>query len=101
MAESGKKEILVKRIHGDYHHRHPARDVWFENMAVSFYHKPLAEIFGEIRSAGFMVTDFLEPKPRPSLEKIDADIYLLYSRTPLFMVFELQEGDTPPGALRG
>jgi hypothetical protein len=69
-------------------------------MAVSFYHKPLAEIFGDIRSAGFVVTDFLEPKPRPLLKRIERDDYLLYSRVPLFMVFELQKGDVPRDAVR-
>lgn len=81
----------LKRIYGDYQNRHQIHDVWFGNMAVSYYHKPLSEIFEEIRSAGFVVADFLEPKPRPSLKKIAADEYLLYSRIPLFMIFELKK----------
>jgi ubiquinone/menaquinone biosynthesis C-methylase UbiE len=80
----------LKRIYGDYQTRRQIHDVWFGNMAVSYYHKPLAEIFHEIRSAGFVVADFLEPKPRPALRKMDADEYLLYSRFPMFMIFELK-----------
>jgi SAM-dependent methyltransferase len=97
-AKHGKSKLLgyekigcrLKRIYGDYQNRRQIHDVWFENMAVSYYHKPLSEIFHEIRSAGFVVEDFLEPKPRPSLKKINADDYVLYSRIPLFMIFELR-----------
>lgn len=80
------------KIYGDYHNRRQIHDVWFGDMAVSFYHKPLSEIFCEIRSAGFVVEDFLEPKPQLRLKKLDAEAYLLHSRIPLFMIFELRKG---------
>ena len=80
-----------RQIWGDYQRTRKVTDVWFGNMKVSFYHKPLASIFHEIQESGFAVTDFVEPQPLPALKKISAEHYALFSRIPLFVVMELKK----------
>ena len=86
-----KQSGRLKKIYGNYQERRRIDDIWFGDMPVSYYHKPLSEIFREIRNAGFMVEDFIEPKPKASLQKVDADNYALYRHIPLFMIFELKK----------
>jgi SAM-dependent methyltransferase len=80
-----------KQIWGDYQRARKVKDVWFGNMEVSFYHKPLENIFNEIHESGFTVADFVEPKPLPALKKVSAAHYALFSRIPLFVTMELEK----------
>ncbi len=99
-GKNGKSRLLgyekangrLKRVWGDYQNTHRIDDIWFGDMEVSYYHNPISKILKEIKESGFVVADFIEPKPQASLRKADMDDYALFSKIPLFMIFELKKG---------
>jgi SAM-dependent methyltransferase len=78
-------------IYGDYLNTRKITDTWFDQMKVTYYHKPLSEIFKEIHNASFELTDFIEPKPLPQMKGERKDIYEIHSKIPLFMILELKK----------
>lgn len=77
-------------VYGDYLNTHKTKDVWFGGLEVEFYHKPLADILREIRESGYVIADFIEPKPLAEAQALDARFYAICSRIPRFMIFELK-----------
>jgi SAM-dependent methyltransferase len=86
-----KKEDDSYEVYGDYLNTRQITDTWFDQMKVTYFHKPLSEIFREAHAASFEVTDFLEPKPLESIKGQRPDIYEIHSKIPLFMIIELRK----------
>ncbi|OWK27122.1 MAG: hypothetical protein US76_00675 [Parcubacteria group bacterium GW2011_GWA2_38_13b] len=64
----------------------------FPDIKVTYYHRPLSNIIGDILKSGFMITDFIEPKPLKSVIKNSCPgFYKGYSKIPIFMIFELKK----------
>lgn len=78
-------------IYGDYLNTRLIKDVWFGNMPVNYYHKPLGEIFSEIAAAGLLVAALVEPKAVKAAEKIKPDFYYIHQKIPTFLILELQK----------
>ncbi len=86
-----KKHGRPMKVYGDYQSTHKIDDRWFGNMEVSYYHRPLAEILLEIGESGFVITDFIEPRPQKLLKKISRDDFEVMNKIPLFMILETRK----------
>jgi len=63
-------------------------------LTVSYYHKPLSDIFREIRESGFNLAAFEEPGISDEvLDKYPRRVYEMFSKFPLFMVMLLEKVD--------
>lgn len=80
-------------IAGDYFNTRKINDIWFDNFRVSYYHKPLQEIVSEVLNSGFLISDFIEPKPLLSVKKKRRSFWDIHSKIPLFLILELKKGD--------
>lgn len=78
-------------IYGDYLNTRKIDHNLRSDLRVSYYHKPLSEIFKEIRESGFEVLDFLEPKALEGAKKEKPDFYEVHQKIPLFMILELKK----------
>ncbi|MDL2363630.1 MAG: class I SAM-dependent methyltransferase [Patescibacteria group bacterium] len=76
-------------IVGNYTKRRPV--TLDTGMAVTTWHKSIGEITHEATSAGFVITDILEPQPLPAMEKVAPKDYETLTKIPNFIVFKLQK----------
>ena len=79
------------KVFGDYLNTRKIDDIWFDEFKVSYYHRPLSEIIRDIVKSGFIISDFIEPKPLKSVMKEKSNFYNIYTKIPLFMIFELRK----------
>jgi len=86
-----KYESGESKIFGDYLNTRKIDDIWFNEFKVSYYHRPLSEIISDIIKSGFVISDFVEPKPLKSIIKEKPNFYDIHSKIPLFMIFELKK----------
>ncbi|MCX6729958.1 MAG: class I SAM-dependent methyltransferase [Candidatus Portnoybacteria bacterium] len=84
--ESGRSEIF-----GDYLNARKINDIWFNEFRVSYYHRPLSEIFKDIIKSGFFISDFIEPKPTKGAIRTKPSFYRICSKIPIFMIFDLKK----------
>lgn len=87
----GYEKIKTKKgtVFGDYLNARKINDVWFKDFKVSYYHRPLSDILRDIAKSGFLISDFLEPRPIRAAAKRDPRFYKIHTKIPLFMIFEL------------
>ncbi len=84
------KDTKSYEVFGDYLNTRQVSDLWYGEMQVSFYHKPLNEILKEIRQSNFELMDFLEPKATESAISVKPNFYHIHQKIPLYMIFELK-----------
>lgn len=85
--KSGKSKVF-----GDYLTTRKINDILSsDGFKVSYYHRSISEIIRDIIKSGFIITDFIEPKPLKSVIKNRPDFYEIYSKIPLYMIFELRK----------
>jgi hypothetical protein len=89
--EYGKYESGKSKIFGDYLNARKIDDTWFNEFKVRYYHRPLSKMIRDIIKIGFVISDFIEPKPLKSVIKEKPDFYAIHSKIPLFMIFELRK----------
>ncbi|MDB4939584.1 MAG: methyltransferase [Candidatus Doudnabacteria bacterium] len=77
------------KIYGDYLNSRMITENLIDKLKVSYYHKPFAEIFSEIRSSGFEIIDMLEPKAEIGAKNERLSFYEIHQKIPLFVIFEL------------
>lgn len=82
-------------VHGNYLETRRIDDVWFGNMPVSYYHRPLHAIMADILGSGLLIRAFDEPAPVIGAREKNAGFHAIHSRIPLFMIFDLEKGDEP------
>lgn len=56
---------------------------------VTAWHKSIGEIVSEMKEAGFLIEDFVEPKPLPEMESISLKDFKTLNKIPKFMIFKL------------
>lgn len=91
--QTGEAEVV-----GDYLNARKIEDEWFDEFSVQYYHRPLEQMFTEIRRSGFRVVDLREPKPIPETEHVAPNFWTIHQKIPIFMIFELQK-DMPVESL--
>ena len=87
---------------GDYLRSRSMKVRLYDQLDVTVAHKPLSEIFSEIRESGFLLRNFIEPAPLPELQDIDPALYATLKRVPIFMILELEKREDfhPPARVR-
>lgn len=78
-------------IFGDYLDVRKIKDVWFGNMQVAYFNKPISRMFAEIKKSGFELLDLIEPKTIGKCKRVDPQYYALHQKVPLFIIFELKK----------
>lgn len=76
-------------IIGNYLDRNKLDTKFGEGSFVTTYHKSISEIVSEIKKAGFLIEDFIEPKPHPEMESISPNDFKRLNKIPEFMIFKL------------
>ncbi len=76
------------KIYGDYLNERKIEDVWFGDFPVSYYHKPISKIFKEVTSAGFEISDIIEPKAIPRAHRVRENFWRIHQKIPLFLIIE-------------
>lgn len=76
-------------IIGNYLDRKSLSDTLGKVGTVTSWHKSISEIVQEARTAGFVIENFVEPKPLPEMEAISPRSYKKLSKIPEFMIFKL------------
>lgn len=82
--DSGEFEVF-----GDYLNSRKITENLRKDLKVTYYHKPLSEIFREALDSGFEIVDFLEPKPLPQAYAVKPD-FAVHEKIPLFFILELR-----------
>lgn len=77
-------------VYGDYLGTRKVNDTWFGNMDVSYHHRPLEALLGDILASGLTLRRFREPAPVPEAKDINPAFWEIHSKIPLFMIFELE-----------
>jgi SAM-dependent methyltransferase len=83
------KKIDKWEIYGNYLKPAKIQDKLFNSIQITYYNRSLSQMFLEIKGAGFVIGDFLEPSPVPETAHKYPDFYQVYSQIPLFCVFRL------------
>lgn len=60
-----------------------------KTSTVTTWHKSISEIINEARKAGFLIENFVEPKPSLKMKSIKPDDYEKLNKIPKFMIFKL------------
>ncbi len=84
-------ETNTCEIYGDYLNTRKIEDIWFEDFKVTYAHRSMQEILGDIVSSDFEIKDFLEPKAIESCKEVAPVFWEIHQKLPLFMIFELSK----------
>lgn len=76
-------------IVGNYLDRNKLDTKFGEGTFVTTWHKSIGEIVSEIKESGFLIEDFVEPKPLPKMETISPNDFKRLNKIPEFMIFKL------------
>jgi SAM-dependent methyltransferase len=76
-------------VYGDYLTPRPISDLLFGKIEIVHHHKPISQMFQEIQKAGMQVNQIVEPLPTLQSRRDKLDFYEVYSRIPLFIIFEI------------
>ena len=60
-----------------------------KGTTITAWHKSISEIISEIKKAGFLIEDFVEPKPISEMESISLKDFKSLNKIPKFMIFKL------------
>ena len=77
-------------VFGDYLNARETNDLWFNEFTVTYYHRPISDVIGDILRSNFTIVDFIEPKPLKKIQKKETAFYDICSKIPLFIIFELK-----------
>jgi SAM-dependent methyltransferase len=79
-------------VYGDYLTPRPISDLLFGKIEIVHYHKPISQMFLEIQKSGMKINKIVEPLPTLESRREKLDFYEVYSRIPLFVIFETEKG---------
>jgi SAM-dependent methyltransferase len=86
-----KLRDLDYTVYGDYLTPRPVADLLFGKIEIVHYHKPISQMFQEIQKSGMKINQIVEPLPIPQSRRDKLDFYEVYSRIPLFIIFEIEK----------
>jgi SAM-dependent methyltransferase len=79
------------KIFGDYLNSRKIKETWFGDFEITYYHRPFSEMIGDILKSGFVITDFLEPRPVNLPKDKNLSFFEINNKLPLFVIFELKK----------
>ena len=72
-------------------------DEWEDVGKVTFYRRPLTAISHDLTLSGFLVEQFLEPRPTEEFRRVNPDLYECLSKNPWFIVIRaIKKAETIP-----
>lgn len=77
-------------IHGDYLSPRPISETFFNEIPVTFWHRPLSALLADIRESGFVLLDFIEPLPTDEAKAKKKNFWLVHQKIPKFCMFRLR-----------
>lgn len=83
------KKTKNLEIIGNYLDRKKLDTKFKDSTTVTTWHKSIGEIISEINEAGFLVENFIEPKPLLEMESISQNDFNRLNKIPEFMIFKL------------
>jgi len=75
---------------GDYFTARWIEDCWYGGFRVRYHYKPLTQMLGAFRTAGFGLLDCREPVPVEAARATHPVWYAIWSRIPQFLIFRLK-----------
>jgi SAM-dependent methyltransferase len=79
------------QVYGDYLNTYPVKENLFQQLEIIHYNRSLSEMFKIFANNGFVVKQFIEPKPVEECKNIVPDFYEVHSKIPLFVIWELEK----------
>jgi len=88
---SGYRELNqnVVKVYGDYKKERLIKDKWFGDFKVNYFHRPMSSLLNDIAQTDFKITKCLEPQMTEAAKKNYKADYLIQSKFPMFIIFEL------------
>ncbi len=84
------------RIYGDYLNHYTKHDRFLGKIQVTYYHRPISQMWRDITSAGFKIVDIIEPKSvQEDVPKNFEGFAKVTQKIPYFLIFELKKTDQP------
>lgn len=77
------------RLGGSYFEVGTVTEMWSRGWEVTAWRMPLTQMTAEFTSAGFVVTDLVEPAPDAEMASSHPDTFDKLSREPAFIIFRL------------
>lgn len=78
-------------LHGDYLNEQQNTRQLLDGPRITYWIRPPSDYFRLLKQTGFVVNEFLEPKPVPELEQLDKTLWDLRSTMPNCMIFSAQK----------
>jgi hypothetical protein len=78
-------------VHGDYLNEKQNTRQLLDGPLITYWMRPPSDYFRLLKQAGFIVDDFLEPKPVPELEQLDKTLWDLRNTMPNRMIFSAKK----------
>lgn len=78
-------------LHGDYLNETQHTRKLLDGPRITYWMRPPSDYFRLLKQTGFVVEDFLEPKPVPELEQLDKTLWDLRSTMPNCMIFSAKK----------
>ncbi len=77
-------------IHGDYLTARRMDEAFFNEIPVSFWHRPFSALWRDIRDSGFTLVDIIEPLPTDTAKAKKKNFWLAHQKIPQFIIFRLK-----------
>jgi SAM-dependent methyltransferase len=78
-------------IHGDYLTERKINDVWFNELNVSYWHRPMSSLVRDIVDSGFQIVNMLEPKPIEEAKAKKKNFWAVHQQIPWLLMFRLRK----------
>lgn len=75
---------------GDYLTSREIEDTLFNQLKVTYYHKPMAQMIKAINASGFLLQDIIEPQPLEEVKAKKKNFYTIHQKVPLVMIMRLR-----------
>lgn len=79
------------QVFGDYLNNKKINDVLYGNLKVSYYNRPISEMFKFFKDTGFSIEELIEPKAIEDCKNTDPEFFELHQKIPLFVIFKLRK----------
>lgn len=60
-----------------------------DDILIQYYNRPISSLISDVRHSPFEIVDFVEPKPDEEAKKTHPEFYDIYSKIPIFLMFDL------------
>lgn len=77
-------------VHGDYLTPRRIDETLFNEIPITYWHRPFGDLFRDIRDSGFTLVDVIEPLPTQNAKAKKKNFWLAHQKIPQFVIFKLR-----------